>query len=551
MEGVQTSADRRVSEWLCSAIFMRIGPSRSRTYNFVFRVRWRGGRAVSVLASHQSEAGSIPGRVTPRFSLVGIAPDDTTGQWVFSEVSRFLRPFIQALLHTSVTLIGCQDLSVKSHPNIFSDTSFTVFIFLGQRTGGAASVKLINTCQEDWPFEQREASAGHGRRSRMFYNMGERGKVAALRCGQNYINYNKTNDLHDTKLGCPQNANNSFLRTVSNPRHQTAALYSGITTSHTLATLTYSALYGPRWAEWLDYSPPTKRNRIQFPSGSAAHISYVGIVPHDGAGWRVYSGIFSFYRPCIPALLHTHLTSSSSALKTSMLKSAKISPIPLTRKRYRVRSLKESAMTFVRDPSQHLPGVISEDHGRAGNRARVLPNASPVSYHCATSLGQRTTEVLVVLTCVVGERGWRRSGGGRRGRVVCRPRLRVLRRPRQRVQSREVLRGRAAGVTLGALVGCVVVVVMMMVMVWVVHQAQQPAHQVGPQLVRQLGAVAGGGARPGGGRKVELAREDGREDVELLVMVGGERTVAAPTPRARLELHRAGGGRSTPALDGA
>ncbi|KAJ8880758.1 hypothetical protein PR048_017228 [Dryococelus australis] len=50
---------------------------------------------------------------------------------------------------------------------------------------------------------------------------------------------------------------------------------------------------------------------------------------------------------------------------------------------------KESAIGFVRDPSQHLHGVLSENHvnrnqdWRAGNRTRVLPNAS---HHCATSL---------------------------------------------------------------------------------------------------------------------------------------------------------------------
>ncbi|KAJ8875862.1 hypothetical protein PR048_023765 [Dryococelus australis] len=56
---------------------------------------------------------------------------------------------------------------------------------------------------------------------------------------------------------------------------------------------------------------------------------------------------------------------------------------------------KESTMSFVMGPSQHSPGVILENHGeekskdgRAENRNRVLPNAIPVSYHCATSLGK-------------------------------------------------------------------------------------------------------------------------------------------------------------------
>ncbi|KAJ8883952.1 hypothetical protein PR048_015808 [Dryococelus australis] len=46
----------------------------------------------------------------------------------------------------------------------------------------------------------------------------------------------------------------------------------------------------------------------------------------DAAGRRVFSGISRFPRPDIPALLHTHLTSPSSALKTSLLRVSKTSP---------------------------------------------------------------------------------------------------------------------------------------------------------------------------------------------------------------------------------
>ncbi|KAJ8870905.1 hypothetical protein PR048_027206 [Dryococelus australis] len=69
--------------------------------------------------SHESrEPGSIPARVTPDFSRVGIVPDDAIGRQAFSGISRFPRPFIPAPL-TSITLIGSQDLTVKSRPNLF------------------------------------------------------------------------------------------------------------------------------------------------------------------------------------------------------------------------------------------------------------------------------------------------------------------------------------------------------------------------------------------------------------------------------------------------
>ncbi|KAJ8887757.1 hypothetical protein PR048_013975 [Dryococelus australis] len=58
-----------------------------------------GGVAVRLLASHEGEPGSIPGRVTPGFPQVGILPDDAVGWWVFSGISRFPHPCILALLH--------------------------------------------------------------------------------------------------------------------------------------------------------------------------------------------------------------------------------------------------------------------------------------------------------------------------------------------------------------------------------------------------------------------------------------------------------------------
>ncbi|KAJ8866675.1 hypothetical protein PR048_032536 [Dryococelus australis] len=55
-------------------------------------------------------------------------------------------------------------------------------------------------------------------------------------------------------------------------------------------------------------------------------VLHVGIVQDDTAGRRVYSGISRFLSSFIPALLHTHLTSSSaSILKTSMPRATQIS----------------------------------------------------------------------------------------------------------------------------------------------------------------------------------------------------------------------------------
>ncbi|KAJ8868765.1 hypothetical protein PR048_030305 [Dryococelus australis] len=76
------------------------------------------------LASHQGEPGSIPSRVTPDVRK-WVVTDDAVGRRVFSGIFRFPRPFIPALLyiHFTITLIGSQDLAVKSHPNLFTHSS--------------------------------------------------------------------------------------------------------------------------------------------------------------------------------------------------------------------------------------------------------------------------------------------------------------------------------------------------------------------------------------------------------------------------------------------
>ncbi|KAJ8880503.1 hypothetical protein PR048_016973 [Dryococelus australis] len=59
--------------------------------------------------------------------------------------------------------------------------------------------------------------------------------------------------------------------------------------------------------------------------GDLPRFSHVAIVPDDAGSGRVFSGIPRFPRPCIPAMLHTNLTSRSSALKSPMLRAAQIS----------------------------------------------------------------------------------------------------------------------------------------------------------------------------------------------------------------------------------
>ncbi|KAJ8890366.1 hypothetical protein PR048_009874 [Dryococelus australis] len=89
---------------------------------------------------------------------------------------------------------------------------------------------------------------------------------------------------------------------------------------HTVQTCIPSCkLTAPWWLEWLVCSPSTKVNRVQSPAG-LLRILHVVIMQDNATDRQVYSGISGVPCSFIPAQFHTHLTSSSSALKTTMLR---------------------------------------------------------------------------------------------------------------------------------------------------------------------------------------------------------------------------------------
>ncbi|KAJ8882840.1 hypothetical protein PR048_014654 [Dryococelus australis] len=76
-------------------------------------------------------------------------------------------------------------------------------------------------------------------------------------------------------------------------------------------------------AQRLTRSPPTKVNEVRYLTEShPSFFSHVAILLDETDDRRVFSEIFHFPRHCIPELLRTHLASSSSAFKTSMLTAA-------------------------------------------------------------------------------------------------------------------------------------------------------------------------------------------------------------------------------------
>ncbi|KAJ8881310.1 hypothetical protein PR048_017791 [Dryococelus australis] len=86
------------------------------------QVRGCGGVVVKLLAFHLGEPGSIPGGVAPRFSHVGIVPDDAAVRWVFSGISCLPHPsFRRCSIYTSLHAHRLsRDLAVKSRPSVIS-----------------------------------------------------------------------------------------------------------------------------------------------------------------------------------------------------------------------------------------------------------------------------------------------------------------------------------------------------------------------------------------------------------------------------------------------
>ncbi|KAJ8880939.1 hypothetical protein PR048_017412 [Dryococelus australis] len=101
---------------------------------------------IRLLASHLYQPDTIPGGFAPRFSHVGIVPDDAACRWVFfySGISRSL-PFLSGAAPYSArfTLIGSQDLVVKSRQNIFTHSlTATNYAF---KTPGPRAVYVLVT----------------------------------------------------------------------------------------------------------------------------------------------------------------------------------------------------------------------------------------------------------------------------------------------------------------------------------------------------------------------------------------------------------------------
>ncbi|KAJ8878011.1 hypothetical protein PR048_022474 [Dryococelus australis] len=157
------------------------------------------------------------------------------------------------------------------------------------------------------------------------------------------------------------------------------------------------------------------RNRIRF-------ALQVEIVPDDPTSRRVISWISRFPRPCIPVLLHSHLISPSSALKTSVSRAAKIShitsvnlclheaeehpesrPLAGLQKSWkcsrRLVSQKRSAACLV---TYTAVGDRSGHSSRSNNVSELMPLVTHLVHEVAAKVLRQTSDVMLALL-VYGE----------------------------------------------------------------------------------------------------------------------------------------------------
>ncbi|KAJ8878281.1 hypothetical protein PR048_018858, partial [Dryococelus australis] len=310
--------------------------SREGMQPHVLAARGRGRLVGRLLTSHKGEPASIPG-----YSHVGILPHKAADRRVFSGIFHF-PPSVHsgaALYPPRFTLIGSQDLAVKSHSHIFTppwpvriaiDQFVCNIPVLFSKAIGAVNLTLagahvIRNPSTALPWPPSTAAGEHsrnyfpsivtdiiGRMSlsaavKMYTCRGSDIFLRFISLSAHFIVYNLQG----------QNA----LSRVRNMLDVFGGFSLCIPVSRSISIPVDTPPPGATVVERLDCSPPTNANRVQYPADSLrifASGNRTGRCRFSAG----FLGFSSLPRTFIPLLLHTYLTSLSSTLKASMLRTA-------------------------------------------------------------------------------------------------------------------------------------------------------------------------------------------------------------------------------------
>ncbi|KAJ8873497.1 hypothetical protein PR048_024315 [Dryococelus australis] len=295
-------------------------------------------RVVNLLASPQGEPGLIPGRVTG-FSLVG----------GFSRVSPVSSApsFRLCSIFTSITLIGSQDLAVKSCPNLFTLNSRQLQSHHWQTLGNLADSfgnKLDSTilcALESQVVEDTEVAYPHADLTNHCTYRDPHVKSPAY---EHELIASQGEPLTPTGREIMQGdmhiaTERDWAAMASDQGHDYLPNRRGREEGTVVAEDALTVMncdFGYIFVLIANIHPATARHLIRGRGSAVARElashqgelgsipGRVGVVLDDTTARWIFSGSSRFPLPGIPALLHTHLASLLSALKTSILRAAQI-----------------------------------------------------------------------------------------------------------------------------------------------------------------------------------------------------------------------------------
>ncbi|KAJ8894975.1 hypothetical protein PR048_000283 [Dryococelus australis] len=254
----------------------------------------------------QGEPVSIPGRATPGFPQVGIAPDDAAvlGGFFLGR-SRFPPP-----LHSGAAPFRHHFTVVGSHVSLNSTSAFALYhctcTLIRQRRNFIAVPLQYVHLFTDWMLEAR------GMRAFDWFSRSAEDYVLDEMIGAD------CEEIWAPALNIDvSRADEGEARKPVDRIRKSGAIPAGNRTR-----------FAQEGGEQSNHHITAARNRLEISilashqgdPGSIPGFSHVGIVPNDAVGRRVFSGI-----PVSPALTPNSLQSPSSALKTSILRAVQIS----------------------------------------------------------------------------------------------------------------------------------------------------------------------------------------------------------------------------------
>ncbi|KAJ8874918.1 hypothetical protein PR048_022808 [Dryococelus australis] len=261
-------------------------------HGYFSRSPGHSGVVVRLLASLLGKPRSILGEAAPGLSHVGIVPDDASGWRVFSGISCFPHTFVPALLHTPPS--SALNISLSWPVSRWAEKSFSgsqSCSTKGERFGRLLTSRSWEPMRVSVEQRWNTRAGGNGRSPRKPADQRYR-PAPFLRVKI------PGGDPAGNRTRCEANS-----LTTTPPRPLDCLGLAILPLVHR----------EPSSSPYLDFLFHRVADRDRFPDFRKWELCWT--MPQVG---RFSRGPPVFLRPCIPAPLHAHLASPSSALNTSI-----------------------------------------------------------------------------------------------------------------------------------------------------------------------------------------------------------------------------------------